>query len=591
MPRMPTLRVRALNNLARQLRFESREAARRQLVRAESLAVELLGSPGEAGAARGPGTFPASWVVWRITGLKVEEEGGEPELLVREALLGDLPALIDRLSAAAEIGERELDDVGAGEGQGRRRGGGTAAVRGPWLGVEEVCARWRVSRKTLERYRRLGLIGRRVMLGRGRWRVVFAETVVRAFEGRHTARVVEAGGFARMGAAERARVIESARRMRAGNGSSLHACAARIAEETGRSTEAIRRILAVHDERSAEPIFGGRGPLTEHERRVLERGAARGGKVAEAARRVGKSRSSVYRVLHDRRAARLRGLDLSGADGPTFARSDAAEVLLGPASVRSGLGGPGVLSAAGVIREAAGIAPASAAAERAMAVAYRYLLYRARVGIGGLARHGARAGRTGADAGAAGLDRIETDLLWAARIKAELVRQQLPLLVRTVEAGAGRGAAEMDVHSARGMIEVAMEALGAAIDRHDPFKGGRVAGGASVAMGRAVSQWLGKQEGGAPGRAVRSVRERAPEDWTLRVCVWQEFLEPGPGVRGRCGELANAARHVVEMRMGWDGGPPRTPAEIAEELGTTAGRVAATLRRAVAAAGDGKGGA
>ena len=56
------------------------------------------------------------------------------------------------------------------------------------------------------------------------------------------------------------------------------------------------------------------------------------------------------------------------------------------------------------------------------------LWWRGRGRIAGLPRHGA---------GATELDEIETDLRWAARLKAELVRSQLPLLVRVFEECAG----------------------------------------------------------------------------------------------------------------------------------------------------------
>ena len=51
MPRLSALRTRALAELARQLRFESADAARRQLGRAEQLAVELLEGAAEKDAA------------------------------------------------------------------------------------------------------------------------------------------------------------------------------------------------------------------------------------------------------------------------------------------------------------------------------------------------------------------------------------------------------------------------------------------------------------------------------------------------------------------------------------------------------------
>ena len=196
MPRLPTLRTRVLQELARQLRFESADAARRQLARAEDLALQLLDESGKPDA---PAAYPEEWVVFRITGLRMEARGGDGGVVVREALLGDLPALIDRLSAAGKITESDLRGTGKRTSKDGATGGRAASATpskqadAVWLSVAELCARWKVSRKTLERYRRVGLVSRRITLGRGREKVVYSEACVRMFERVHRERVEEAG--------------------------------------------------------------------------------------------------------------------------------------------------------------------------------------------------------------------------------------------------------------------------------------------------------------------------------------------------------------------------------------------------------------
>ena len=120
MPRLPTLRTRVLQELARQVRFQSEDAARRQLGRAEELALQLL----EEKAADAPAAYPEEWVVFRITGLRTETGG---DVVVREALLGDLPALIDRLSAAAKLRVEDLEGEGKVVNTERVTGGRAAS--------------------------------------------------------------------------------------------------------------------------------------------------------------------------------------------------------------------------------------------------------------------------------------------------------------------------------------------------------------------------------------------------------------------------------------------------------------------------------
>ena len=109
------------------------------------MAVELLEGAAEKDAAP---AFPEEWVVFRITGLRTESAlaGGEAVMLVREAVIADLGPLVERLSSAAGIEEKDLL-AKAGKG---------GALGGPWSDVPAVCERWKVSRKTLERYRRMG---------------------------------------------------------------------------------------------------------------------------------------------------------------------------------------------------------------------------------------------------------------------------------------------------------------------------------------------------------------------------------------------------------------------------------------------------
>lgn len=575
MPRLSALRTRALAELARQLRFESADAARRQLGRAEQLAVELLEGAAEKDAAP---AFPEEWVVFRITGLRTESAlaGGEAVMLVREAVIADLGPLVERLSSAAGIEEKDLL-AKAGKG---------GALGGPWSDVPAVCERWKVSRKTLERYRRMGLIGRRVRLGKGKERVVFSEDVLRLFERVQGLRVRGAAEFSRISKDERLAMIDAARAMRAEKGWTLDRCARALAKEHGRAAETVRQMLRKHDERAPEAIFGERGPLTEHERGIVANTAQRAGKMTEAARRLGRTRGTAYRVLGDQRAARLRGLALGGPVSPEFERADAETRLLGVRAAREGLGRGGHADAAAVIAEAATIGPVSATEERARAAAYWYLRWRAASTIARLARHGARAGE---------IDAIERDLLWASRLKAELVRSQLPLIVRTVETQTGRVIAEAGEAERAEVVRIGLVAVIEAVEQFDPFKGGRLAAPVGVALGRAVSVWMkarrgdgGGEVGGPAGRARRMAAALSPapaDDWTRRVNVWQKWLDLDSSARTRMAAMDARTRRVVEVRFGLGVGgvgPPRTMGEVAAELGTTPTRIAAMLRRALA---------
>lgn len=569
MPRLPTLRTRVLRDLARQLRFEPAEAARRQLARAEELAMQLLEESGK-GAGEAPDSYPEEWVVFRITGLRTDaptasagEAGG---VVVREALLSDLPALVDRLSMAAGLTAADLD--------------GGRKSKTAWLGAADLCGRWKVSRKTLDRYRRLGLVSRRIDLGRGRSRVVYAEASVRAFERIHRPRVEQAGAFSRIDARTLARIAKRAATYRRRFGWTLHRCASRIAAREGRSIEAVRQALRRHDRASATPLFSEPGPLDAEQRAWIERAARRGGNMSGAAKKLRKSRSAAYRAIGGRRAARLRELDLRGPIGPTFTRRDAEEVFLGHAAANTGLGSPGATSVGELMRIAAAVGPESAAHESARAAAYWFLLWSTGQSLSALKNASSGPAITAA------LDRIETRLLWASRLKAEMVRAEVPLLLRTLEAQTARRLESIPGPVLQEIVELSLEALIDAVDRFDPFKGGRAAAPAGIGLARAISQWLRAHRDrlGSPARAAARIDfDQFPlADWARRVHPWQAWLEPPPEVRQRLGTLPDRERRVLERRFGWGGAPPRTIEQVAREVGTTTTRIAAMQRRSIA---------
>src|SRR4051794_36550235 len=99
MPPLPRLKVPALAELARQLRFEPAKAARRQLELAEALVGQI--DPAQV--------YPYEWVVFRLTGYRPDDGGGAaaasggPITIPGSALLADLPPLIERLCVTAEL--------------------------------------------------------------------------------------------------------------------------------------------------------------------------------------------------------------------------------------------------------------------------------------------------------------------------------------------------------------------------------------------------------------------------------------------------------------------------------------------------------
>src|SRR6185295_11430914 len=162
------------------------------------------------------------------------------------------------------------------------------------------------------------------------------------------------------------------------------------------------------------------GPIDSRKRKVIWRAWRLGVEPRELAKRYRRSPGAVRRAIHLRRAELLRQLaeasDLAGPVGPTFSKKEAAEVLLAPRPVRSDLGAPGAADLAAMIATMRERRVPVGAEETMRAGAFCFLKFDAGRRIGALS--------TFHPAGPA-IDIIETRLLWAARLKAELLRPHL----------------------------------------------------------------------------------------------------------------------------------------------------------------------
>ena len=169
-----------------QVRFAPRDKKIEQVNRAEKLLAEL-----DAGR-----TYTYEYLCYRITDYRPESF---PNLkLSGEAAGHDLRLFVEDLSDAADVpaskaGERVLT-------------------------VEELSKLFKVSTKTISRWRQQGLVSRRFVFD-GRKRVGFLKSSVEQFVARNEDRVRRGARFSQLTPGERGDIVERARRLaRAGGG-------------------------------------------------------------------------------------------------------------------------------------------------------------------------------------------------------------------------------------------------------------------------------------------------------------------------------------------------------------------------------------
>jgi RNA polymerase primary sigma factor/RNA polymerase sigma factor len=255
--------------------------------------------------------YPAAEVLTLIEGKPMPEAGNRK--IPGTDLVNDLRLLVEDLSDLIELA---ADSVGE-----------------QVFTVEELAKQFNVSTKTISRWRALGLVSRRLVFD-GRKRVGFLRSSVDRFIKNNADRVERGAKFSQLTDEQREEFVARAREMaHAGRGQGE--IARLLAERTGRSVETVRAALRAYDAEHAETaIFpAGSGPLTDVQKSNIFRAYRRGVSVDKLCRDYNRTKTTVYRVINEMRAERIKELPLDFIDNPRFARKGADNAILGPMPV------------------------------------------------------------------------------------------------------------------------------------------------------------------------------------------------------------------------------------------------------------------
>jgi RNA polymerase primary sigma factor len=282
-----------------QVRFAPREKKVEQVNRAEKLLSELE-------PAR---TYSYEYLCFRITDFRPEV--APTTTMTGEEAWHDLRLFVEDVSDAADI---RVEDVPE-----------------PVHTVEELSKLFKVSTKTIARWREQGLVSRRFIFDNGRKRVGFLHSSVERFVARNRERVQRGERFSQLSEEERQEIIERARRL-ARAGANQAEVTRRIAEHMNRSVETVRYTLRNHDERNPhQAVFPDHSaPLSEEEKLKIYQAYRRNESVDALAARFARTRTSVYRVINEVRAKRILELPLDFIHNEIFEKPGVAPEILSP---------------------------------------------------------------------------------------------------------------------------------------------------------------------------------------------------------------------------------------------------------------------
>jgi RNA polymerase primary sigma factor/RNA polymerase sigma factor len=281
-----------------QVRFAPREKKVEQVNRAERLIGEL--EPRKL--------YSYEYLCYRIT--EYRPDAGTPNTMSGAEASHDLRLFVEDVSDAADI---RAEDAGE-----------------PVHTVEELSKLFKVSTKTISRWRRQGLISRRFIF-EGRKRVGFLRSSVERFVEQNQERVKRGEKFSQLSASERDEIVDRARRL-ARSGQCPSEVARRVSQQMGRSVETIRYTLKQFDDRHPElAVFPNRsGPLNDETKCKVYQQFRRGVPVEVLAKRHCRTRTSIYRIVNEMRARRILELPLDYIYNEEFDKPNAGEAVLAP---------------------------------------------------------------------------------------------------------------------------------------------------------------------------------------------------------------------------------------------------------------------
>lgn len=229
--------------------------------------------------------YPFEFVHFRITGFHLNR-AIEPDAISGRQLLEDLRVFISKLSTHAAPQTESLDE--------------------PVHTIEALAKNLCVSTKTIDRWRKRGLVARKFVFPDGVKRLGVMQSSLDHFREAHPTCVCQAEQFNRLSNRQTEEIVLRARAY-AGENLSRHQVIGRIAEETGRARETLRYTLINYEAAHPEDAIFDRpaGVVTPSQAARLYEAFKAGRSVKELMAQFDRSRSSIYRIINQRRAAAL----------------------------------------------------------------------------------------------------------------------------------------------------------------------------------------------------------------------------------------------------------------------------------------------
>ncbi len=254
--------------------------------------------------------YPYDFVCHHLTGYR--PKSNQPYKSMRgTTLIEDMVQLLEDLSSATSLPVGAMHTV-------------------CWT-TEELSTRLKVSTKTICRWRRRGLAGRKLRYPDGTVRTAFLERSVRRFVSRNLSMVQRGAAFRQLTAAEKTRIVERARQVLSEKRIRLHELSQLIAAETGRAVETVRYTLRRWDQAHPDQALFGQDdqPAIRAELREIFDAVQAGESAKSVAARLGRTIESVKAAVLEYRARAIKATQIDYIYNAEFDVPGADEAILG----------------------------------------------------------------------------------------------------------------------------------------------------------------------------------------------------------------------------------------------------------------------
>lgn len=297
---MAKIKSDILNQLFSELRFAPRKQQQNQLSNARELALIIDKEK----------QYPFEFICFRLTGYRPREDLSG-KFIDGADLIHDLQIIINKVS-------RKVAPVAADHPE-------------KLFTIEELALKMSVSTKTIRRWRQKGLMGWMFIFDGGKKMLGFPQSSVDEFIGGNPRITERASKFSQLSDDEKKSVLEIAEKIAKKEKLSRYQVILRVAEATGRAVETIRCLLVDHEKANPQKKFFSKpaGVIRPHDAKTIHKLYTQGTSVKELMDRFSRSRSSIHRIINQRRLKNLSRMKIEFIDSGEFGAEDAFEKIIG----------------------------------------------------------------------------------------------------------------------------------------------------------------------------------------------------------------------------------------------------------------------